>query len=290
MKVVILGCGYVGIRLAKHLVTHGHEVYGIRRFIHDIKAFESASIIPLSIDITNAESLHTIPRNAQWIINAVSSSKGGVDAYRNIYLEGTQLLVHHLLHYPHIKHYIHISSTSVYGQTDGSWVNESSSRKPISKTGQILVQMEDFLMDQCCFPTTIVRASGIYGSDRSYLLDQYVKGEARMVGEGMRYLNMIYVEDLVFAIYHILQKALPGTIYNVSDIEPVTQKRFFTWLSKRLGKPLPPAASSSELARRKRALTNKRVSSHRLRNELGYEFVYPSFREGYADRIASLHI
>jgi nucleoside-diphosphate-sugar epimerase len=99
---------------------------------------------------------------------------------------------------------------------------------------------------------------------------------------------MIHRDDVVGAAIAALVRGEPGRIYNVADDEPVTQRDFFRWLSEQLGKPLPPPASESESAPRKRGVTHKRVSNHRLRAELGYALKFPTFREGYADELRRL--
>ncbi|MCS1409173.1 MAG: 3 beta-hydroxysteroid dehydrogenase/Delta 5--_4-isomerase [Verrucomicrobia subdivision 3 bacterium] len=284
MDTVVIGCGYVGLRVATQLVKKGHRVYGIRRSIIDHAPFEAAGITPLAIDITKPSELKRIPTSIQWAINAVSSSRRGAAVYRQVYFEATRSLVKHLAKNG-IQRYLHVSSTSVYGQTDGSWVDETAPRLPATEAGRTLVETEDLLLNAWRgrqFPALVTRASGIYGPGRGYLFHKYLKNEAAMIGDGSRIMNMIHVDDLATAIICTLENGSPGQAYNLTDCRPVTQFDFFSWLAAKLGKPLPPSASESELRQRKRAVTNKRVSNQRLRNELHFKFQYPSYREGYA--------
>lgn len=287
MDTAVIGCGYVGMRVAAKLVKQGHQVYGVRRFISDSAPFDSAGIIPLSIDITQPEQLHRLPASVRWVVNAVSSSRRGVDVYRKVYLEATQSLIHYLRN-TRIQRYLHVSSTSVYGQTDGSQVDETSERKPISPTNQILIDAEDLLLraqQEDLFPSIIARVSGIYGPGRGYLFRQYLRNEATMDGEVSRFLNMIHVDDLASALILILEVGRPGQAYNITDNFPVTQHEFLSWLAAELNKPLPPSASPKRHKQRKRPITNKRVSNQRLLNELGFHFQFPTYREGYAENI-----
>ena len=287
VNTAVIGCGYVGMRVAAKLATQGHQVYGIRRFISNPKLFNSAGITPLSIDITQPKQLHRIPDSVRWIVNAVSSSRRGVDAYRKVYLEATQSLIHYLRH-TRIQRYLHVSSTSVYGQTDGSRVDETFERKPTSPTSRILIEVENLLLraqQENLFPAIIARVSGIYGPSRGYLFHQYLRNEAMMDGDGSRFLNMIHVDDLVNALIYTLEIGTPGQAYNLTDNRPVTQYEFLSWLASELEKPLPHSASPKEYKQRKRPITNKRVCNQRLLNELGFHFQFPTYREGYAENI-----
>lgn len=287
MDTVVIGCGYVGMRVAAKLAKQGHQVYGVRRFISDSTSFDSAGIIPLSIDITQPKQLHRIPDSVRWVVNAVSSSRRGVDVYRKVYLEATQSLIHYLRHIQ-IQRYLHVSSTSVYGQTDGSQVDEDSERKPISPTSQILIEAENLLLRahrQNLFPAIIARVSGIYGPGRGYLFHQYLRNEATIDRNGSRFLNMIHVEDLARALIRTLEIGTPGQAYNLTDSRPVTQREFLSWLATELENPLPLPASQKEQKQRKRPVTSKRVNNQRLLNELGFHFQFPTYLEGYAENI-----
>ncbi len=288
MDVLVIGCGYLGLEVASQLVRAGHQVWGVRRSIPDPTPFESAGIRPLALDITQPESFAEIPGSIQWVVNAVSSSRRGAAVYREVYLEATRSFMKWAQEsgLP-LEHYVHVSSSSVYGHADGSWVEESAPREPSTETSQILVETEDLLLaPDSGFPASVVRASGIYGPGRGYLFQQYLKDEATMVGDGSRLINMIHVEDLAQAIAFILNKVPPGGAINVTDSLPISQKEFFHFLSEALRKPMPPSAAPEALRARKRAITHKRVSNQKLLSH-GFQFRYPSFREGYAPLIES---
>jgi len=134
----------------------------------------------------------------------------------------------------------------------------------------------------------ILRLAGIYGPGRGYWFKQYLKNEARIEGNGARILNMLHRDDAAGAIIAALKSGRPGEVYNAVDDEPVSQLGFFQWLSGPLGKELPPSAPEDAEALRKRGATNKKVSNRRLRMELGYQFKYPTFREGYTAELLRL--
>ena len=290
MRVLIIGCGYVGIPLGAELVRLGHEVFGVRRSADANDELKNAGINPLLADVSKSEELEKLPTGFDWVVNTVSSTKGGVEEYEQVYLNGTRNLISWLSANPP-KKFVYTSSTSVYGQTDGSAVKESSPTEPQSDTGKILVQTEKLLLDaaqQKKFPAVILRVAGIYGPERGHLFQQYLRNEAKMSGKGERLINMIHRDDLVGTIIAALKSGRAGEIYNAVDDEPVAQIHFFRWLSETLGKYLPPFVTEVETTERKRSLTQKKVSNRKLKMEMGYQFKYPTFRQGYTAEITRL--
>lgn len=290
MRVLIVGCGYVGVPLGAELVKLGHEVFGLRRSADGDADLAAAGIQPVTGDVTRAEDLARLPGPFDWVVNTVSSSKGGEEEYRRVYLEGTRNLIEWLAPMA-IKKYVYTSSTSVYGQTDGSVVKETSPTEPAGPTSRLLVETEQLLLEAARlrkFPAVILRVAGIYGPERGHLFQQYLRGEARIAGKGERIINMIHREDVANAITAALKSGRAGEIYNAADDEPVAQIHFFRWLSETLGKWMPPFATDEENAARKRGLTNKKVSNRRLKMELGVALKYPTFRQGYTAEILRL--
>jgi nucleoside-diphosphate-sugar epimerase len=290
MRVLIVGCGYVGIPLGAELVKLGHEVFGLRRSADGDAELTAAGIQPLVGDITRAEDLAKLPGPFDWVVNTVSSSKGGEEEYRQVYLQGTRNLIE-WLGPTALKKYVYTSSTSVYGQTDGSVVKETSPTEPASATSKLLVETENLLIhaaQSAKFPAVVLRVAGIYGPERGHLFLQYLRGEARIAGKGERIINMIHRDDVVTSIVAALKSGRAGEVYNVSDDEPVAQIHFFRWLSETLGKWMPPFATDEENAGRKRGLTNKKISNRRLKMELGVALKHPTFRQGYTAEILRL--
>src|SRR5215203_807066 len=112
MRVLIVGCGYVGVALGLELSRLGHEVFGLRRSSAGEEELKAAGIHPLAADITRPADLAAVPGPFDWVLNTVSSSKGGVDEYREVYLEGSRHLIDWLQPMG-IKKYVYTSSTSV---------------------------------------------------------------------------------------------------------------------------------------------------------------------------------
>jgi nucleoside-diphosphate-sugar epimerase len=290
MRVLIVGCGYVGVPLGTELAGLGHQVFGLRRSALADAELRAAGISPLHADITRPETLANLPRDFDWVVNCAASGGGTADDYRRVYLEGTRNLLAWLASAPPRK-FVYTSSTGVYGQNDGSLVTEASPAEPPGETGRVLVETEQVLREAAHardLPAVILRVAGIYGPGRGFYFRNLVRGEARIEGEGRRFVNMIHRDDVVRAIIAALERGQPGEIYNACDDEPATQRDVFAWLAQQLNLPLPPSVPEDPDAPRKRGVTNKRISNQRLRAELGCVLKYPTFREGYAAEMARL--
>jgi len=309
MRVLIVGCGYVGLPLGAELVRLGYEVFGLRRSTSAENELQAAGIKPLFADITKPETLTKLPREFDWVVNCVSSTGGNAKDYRQVYLHGTRNLIEWLSTNPP-KKFVYTSSTSVYGQTDGSQVKETSPTEPAAETAKVLEETEKLLLAACAgsgaggspariethgrdaratiFSAVILRVAGLYGPDRGHGFKQFLKNEARIEGNGSRFLNMIHRDDLIGCIIAALKNGRPGEIYNAVDDEPVSQANFFQWLAATVGKYPPPSVPENADENRKRGVTNKRVLNRKLKMELGYQFKYPNFRKGYTAEILRL--
>jgi nucleoside-diphosphate-sugar epimerase len=291
MRVLIVGCGYIGLPLGRELARQGHKVAGVRRTLAAASELAAAGIEPLAADISVAAEVARLPRPWDWVVSCVASERGGLTEYQQVYLQGARNLVAWLRGSRPSK-FVYTSSTGVYGQVDGAAVTEASPTQPVSPTSQVLVQTEGVLLAAAqhgLLPVVILRLAGIYGPGRGYWFNQFIRGEARIEGEGDRLLNMVHRDDVVGAIQATLARGRSGETYNVVDDEPVTQRALFAWLAEQLGRPLPPRAQEEAGLSSKRGLTSKRVLNAKLKTDLGYVFKYPSFREGYAAAIREWH-
>ena len=285
VRVLIAGCGYVGLALGRELVQRGHEVFGLRRSRSAAPQLIGAGIQPLYGDLSDPRGLAGLPSRYDWVVNCASSSGGGEKVYRAIYLEGASHLLEWLTDSPPQK-YVYTSSTSVYGQTDGSLMDEAGETEPAAATAKVLVAAEKALVSRVRasgFPAVILRVAAIYGPERGYWFKQFMSGEARLEEGGARWLNMVHRDDVAGALVAALQHGRPGECYNAVDDEPVKQVDLFRWLAAATGRPSPPSVTETGESGRKRGATNKRVSNWKLKAELGYRFKYPTFREGYRE-------
>jgi nucleoside-diphosphate-sugar epimerase len=292
MRVLIVGCGYVGLTLGAELARQGHEVWGLRRSPEPAPELKEAGIRALTADITRRETLTAIPTIWDWVVECVSATRGGPGEYRQVYLEGTRNLVNWLAQSPP-KKLVYTSSTGVYAQNDGSIAIEISPTLPETETGRILVETERVLLEAAQagrVPAVVLRVAGIYGPGRGYWLRRYLAQGAGTTEEPERIVNMVHRDDVAGAIIAALQHGLPGAVYNVVDDEPVSQAALLRWFAARCPHHPPSQASAEEVGspRKRGRATSKRVSNRKLKSELGYHFKYATFREGYAEEIRKL--
>lgn len=289
MRVLIVGCGYIGRALGESLVAAGHEVHGVRRDPEAVSHLTAAGIRPVLADITDPGQLDRLPAGCDQVILCAAPGGGDVAAYQRTYLEGTRRLLDWLEPRPP-ERLIYTGSTGVYGQTDGETVDETSPTAPLSSTARILVETEALLLGatrQGRVPAVILRLAGIYGPGRGYWLRQFLDGTARLEGDGSRVLNMIHQEDVVQAVRAALDRGQPGQVYNGVDDEPVTQRTLLEWLAHRLDRPLPPSVPGGNSSLKQRT-GSKRVLNRRLRDELKVALRHPTFREGFEAELTRL--
>ena len=270
-KILIIGCGYVGLPLALRLKEKGNEVAVWVRTQAGADMLAEHRFPRILVGNVAAEGVWKDVRDAcDLVVHCASSGRGGEEAYREVFLEGARMMT---LHQPQARKLL-VSSTSVYGQTQGEAVTEESAAEPASATSRILREAEDTAL---AADAIIVRSSGIYGPNRSVLFEKFRRGEAVIEGDGLRWINQIHRDDLVSALLHLIDAGEPGQVYNATDDTPVTHLDFYVWCGNFLGKPMPPLGPVD--VQRKRGLTSKRVSNAKLRAR-GWNPKYPSFREG----------
>ena len=280
MRTVVLGCGYVGLELGRQLRDRGHDVVGVRRSDAGLDAVADAGLDPVRGDVTDLESLSDLP-DADWLVFAASSGGRGADAARRVFVRGLETAVEAFAGRDDPpERLVYTSSTGVYGDHGGDWVDEETRIEPTTEKTQVLAEAEE-VARSAPFPSTVARFAGLYGPGR-YRLDRYLSGP---VTAG--YLNMVHRDDAAGAVRFALEEAVDDVLVVVDD-EPDSKWEFADWLADECGVDRPAkrakeerldAGDLSEAARR-RILTSKRCSNRRLR-ELGYEFVYPTYREGY---------
>lgn len=272
-KTLIIGCGYIGLPLALHLKGQGHEITGWVRSTSSASSLADRHFRRIIVgSVADDDTWNTVKDDYDLVVHCASSGRGGVEAYEEVFLGGVRMMN---TCQPRARQ-LFVSSTSVYGQTQGEVVTEESPAEPVTATGRILREAERVALAS---GTIVVRSSGIYGPNRGVLLDRFRKGEAVIEGDGTRWINQIHQRDLIAALAHLIESGAPGEIYNATDDMPVTYFEFYAWCSEFLRKPMPPHGPVNE--NRKRGLTNKRVSNAKLR-ATGWQPKYPSFREGLA--------
>ncbi|MBN9519160.1 sugar nucleotide-binding protein, partial [bacterium] len=175
---------------------------------------------------------------------------------------------------------IYVSSTGVYGQTDGGWVDESSPTEPVEESGRVVLEAESLLRERR--PDAIVlRSAGLYGPDRLLRKQPILKGEG-LVGDADKWLNLVHVEDGADAVLAAEARAAPGATYTIADDAPPRRRAFYTLLAELLH--APPAAFDE---RPEPGAANRRVSNRRAKADLGWAPRFPTFRDGLPAAVAA---
>ena len=285
--VLIAGCGYVGSALACELQKRGHAVWALRRSKPALKDLSAIGIQSVQADITKPETLKNLPKT-DWVVICVSPNERSPEAYRKTYIEGVGNLIRVGAGFkpaPTIKRILYISSTSVYGQKNGEWVDENSPVEPEHETGKILLEAEKQVLHSGV-PAVIFRLGGIYGAGRNRIT--FLKQNTEEIAQGQDYINLIHVADIVSGAILLLERGKSGEVYLGVDDEPVTRKEYFSEISCLLGIP-PPVFAGHKEESFVTGRTNKRCRNEKLK-ALGFEFKYPSFREGYRELISAEHL
>ena len=285
MRVAILGCGYVGLELARQLSDH--EVVGVRRSEAGLAAVEATGAKPVRADVTDADDLAAVP-DVDAVVFAASSGGRGAEAARDVYVDGLRAVIESFgARERPPDRLVYTSSTGVYGDHDGEWVDEETPLDPTTEKTEVLAEAERLAREvapEHGIDGAVARFAGLYGPDR-YRLDRYLEGP---VTEG--YLNMIHRDDAAGVVRFMLKSTDEDLLVAVDD-EPVDKWTFADWLADECGVERPPKRTKAERleddiseAARRRILTSKRCSNDRLRG-LGYKFRYPTYREGYRPAI-----
>ena len=269
MQLLLIGYGYLGQAIASTFLAHGWQVVPVSR---------SGSNDALACDVGDPAAVDRLPA-ADFIIHCAASGRGGADAYQHVDAQGCRTLI---VRFPGVP-LCFVSSTSVYGQTDGSWVTEASPTVPDRETGRILLEAERAVL---AANGIVPRLAGIYGPGRSVILQNFLTGKARIEDDGRRFLNQIHRDDAARAILHLATLAgAHGEIFNVCDSTPLPQLTCYQELSRLFDRPLPPVGPRD--LNRKRAWTHKQVSNAKLR-QTGWQPKVPSFLDAAPAIAASL--
>ena len=275
METLIVGCGYLGSRVAKLLLAKGGRVRAMTRGVESADKLRSVGIEPQICDLTQADSLRHLPR-VDAVVFAAAHDRASKTSMRDLYVGGLGNLFDHL---PPPKKFVHVSSSSVYGQVGGEWVDETSPADPDEPSGQVILEAET--LSRSRFPDAIVlRFSGIYGPGRWLRRDKIEAGQP-IVGDAEKWLNLIHVDDGARAVVAALEKGEPGRTYNVCDDEPVRRRRFYEEMAKVLAAPSPtfqPLAEGMPSPPHEKG--NRRICNARIRAELGVKLLYPNYRDG----------
>lgn len=269
-RVLIAGCGYVGSALAARLAAEGHQVWGMRRNPGALPP----GVRPVAADLRDPATLHALPPGLTTVFYTAAADGGSDDEYRAAYVDGPRNLLAALVaRGERPRRVVFTSSTSVYGQGAGEWVDEDSPTEPQGFGGRRMLEGEAIVRGGP-FPGIVLRLGGIYGPGRTSYIDRVRSGAAECPAE-TTYTNRIHRDDCAGALRHLMLLDAPLPVYLGVDRAPADSCEVMHWLAATLGLPAPPRATTT------RRRGNKRCRGDRLLAS-GYELIYSTYREGFA--------
>ena len=267
----LVACGDLGVRLAGLLDQQAWRCLGLRRNPGALPAFLEG----VAADVTQPGALHVLAQEAPALLlftptpvsrDAAGYRAGFADAARNVVdgLDG---------HVPDLV--LLVSSTRVYAERDGGWVDESAPLNREEEAARAIVEAEETFLE--ALPTAVVlRAGGLYGDGPGYLLRRVAAGELTP-REPLRFSNRVHRDDVAGFLAQLATKGAGERIYNVVDDDPASMQEVEAWLCEALGRPYAPPGALPGKPR-----GHKRISNRRLR-ESGYTLRYPDYRAGYSE-------
>jgi nucleoside-diphosphate-sugar epimerase len=280
VSTLIVGCGYLGARVGSLLVRKGDQVFGTVRSCQRATEIANFGIEPLIADVLSPETLESLPA-ADRVLCCVGFDRAGGADMRTVYVEGLRNLLERL---PALaRRLVYASSTSVYGQSDGEWVDEDSPAEPIQDSGRVCLEAEQVARHWARgagASLMVLRFSGLYGPDRVIRRTLLLRGEA-IPGDPSKYLNLVHIDDAAQAAVAALDAARPDPLYLVSDDRPVERREYYALAARLLGVPPPryepPAVGRAGVAQ---DTANRRIANRRMHNGLGVDLLYPDIKAG----------
>jgi len=277
---LIVGCGYLGMPLAGHWAAAGHRVFATTRGGPGrVAALQALGVEPVLFDVLQGGRLPHV----DLVVTAVGMDHTQSSPMRDVYVDGLVRVARAFAEPP--AKWLHVSSTSVYGQDDGAWVNEASPANPSDESGRTVLEAERALLD-CVSHACVLRFGGIYGPNRLMKSRALRQGEP-FQGDPERWLNLIHRDDGV-AVLDRLAGLQPNQVIhprvNVVDRLPVRRGDFYAEMARRMGMPGPVWQSRPQGSPAGRHEgNNRRVDSSLLAGWLGGNiFQFPTYREGLA--------
>lgn len=280
MRVLIFGCGYLGRRVATAWIESGLEVFAVTRSPEKSDLFRKSGIQPFIGDVCEPASLDNLP-DADIVLYSVGYDRTSSRTHEEVTCHGTEHILERLK--DRCGRFIYTSSTSVYGQSSGEWVDERSECNPSQLGGRLNLIAEQSVQDR--FPknrstsAVILRLAGLYGSGRLLSRKESLLAAEPISGRGDSWLNLIHVDDATRAVIASSKDDVRAGIYNVVDDQPVRRAEYFELLAELIGAP-PPTFDASQPGARGSGGLNKRCSNQKLRTESSWKPAFPSFATG----------
>jgi nucleoside-diphosphate-sugar epimerase len=271
---LVIGCGYLGRRVAARRRAAGNRVFAATRSPHHADEFHRLGLEPVHCDVLDPDSLRALPAGAD-VVYCVGFDRKAGKTMRNVYVDGlNNALI--ALDAADRGRFVYASSTGVYGQTGGEEVDETATTAPAGESGRIVLDAENLLRERRP-DAVILRFAGIYGPNRLIRAAALKAGEP-LSGDPDQWLNLIHVEDGASAVIAAVERANAGSVINVCDDFPARRRDFYMKMAEVLGAPspwFPPNVEESVSDP-----VSRRIVNRRMHTELAVTLRYPSYMEG----------
>lgn len=305
-RVLITGCaGYIGSHLARALGAQGVAVRGLDRDAVRMEALARVGVEPIVGDVDDQTCLRTAVQGCDYVYHLAGSPLGTAEQIIAANVRGIRNMVALCGPGSGVKLLLYASSGALY-PSGSQWLDEDTLPVPSFGYAQAKYVAEQELLTAYTthgVPVVLARIAGVYGPHGPALMIKQVRrGQFPLIGGGKGYATYIHIEDTVTALLRLSERGVPGRIYNLADDCPVTIREFYNYLAMLLGGPPPrtlhPALAGvlvrlmtwvAGLSGRAAPLptdlvamaaVSHRISNRRMRDELGVELRYPTYREG----------
>ncbi len=268
--IAIIGCGYLGKELAEALTKKGYFVTCTTRNKKKIADLNKVAQRTVVCKGSDEKELSLIIKDQDIVIVTVSAQSK--DDYKNTYLRTAQTIRHLALNKKAPKTLLYTSSTAVYGEQHGFWVDENSELLADSEPDKTLIETEEVYLSllKLGWKVCLFRLAEIYGPGRDLVKKVKALQDHELPGKGEFFTNMIHVKDIVGALNYAINHSLEG-VYNLSDDDHPTRRELYDIVADKahFKKPVWNPHLTMKINR-----GNKRVSNHKIKSA-GYVFLHP---------------
>lgn len=268
-RVLLIGCGDLGQRVARRFLARGDHVYALRRH----PPADDSGIQWLQGDITRADTLPALPAGITRLIHVPAPGARDADVYRGVFVDGLRNVLD-ALDTTQLKRVVFVSSSAVYGEHHGDWVDEDTPPAPQGFNGRVLLEAEAALAARGLSSTSI-RLAGLYGPGRLQLIERLRSGTAGAPRQPEHWANRMHIDDAASAVFHLALLPEVAPVYVGCDDTPLPLHVLYAELASMAGAPEPRDAPAPA------NVGSKKLSNARLRAS-GFTLQWPDSRQGYA--------
>ncbi len=270
---LLLACGQLGQQVGTDLQHAGYRVIAVRR-----TPPQDTSLEWLPLDLAQVSVLDLLPDNIELLIYTPSPSRQQQNSYQVMYAQLAQQWVQRYQATPTLRRALLISSTRVYEERGGEWVDEDTAVQAASPETQAVIDAENSWFNGFGERACVLRLAGIYGPGREWQIRRLLARQPIQY-DPPSYTNRIHQQDAAgLMTFLCVQQYLPERVFIGVDDDPVDEGTLFRWLAQQLNVAAPPARVDG-------VQQNKRCHNARIKS-LGFELAYASFREGYPQMLA----